>query len=84
MSQSNGFTFKISLQPIFCIMNLIEKVQFLNMIQHNERFGCKDCLIEGSHLRSGKGYVHCYSYEEALKSKERDDIFFYFGCSQVL
>ena len=76
MSLSNGVTFKISLYQIVCTMDLIAKAQFLNMTQHNGRFGCKDCLIEGSHLRSGKGYAYCYSYEEALKSKERDDISF--------
>ena len=76
MSLSNGVTFKISLYPIVCTMDLIAKAQFLNMTQYNGRFGCKDCLIEGSHLHSGKGYAHCYSYEEALESMERDDISF--------
>ena len=76
MSHSNGVTFKISLYSIVCIMDLTAKAQFLNTIQHNGRVGCQDCLIEGSHLRSGKGYVHCYSYEEPLKSKEQDDISF--------
>ena len=75
MSLSNGVASKIMLYPIVGTMDLIAKAQFLNMTQHNGRFGCKDCLIEGSHLRSGKGYAHCYSYE-ALKSKDRDDISF--------
>ena len=70
MSLSNGVAFKIMLYPIVGTMDLIAKAQFLNMTQHNGHFGCKDCLIEGSHLHSGKGYAHCYSYEEALKSKE--------------
>ena len=46
------------------------------MTQRTGHFGCKDCLIEDRHLRSGKGYAHCYSYEKVLKSKERDDISF--------
>ena len=76
MSLSNGVAFKIILYPIVGTMDLIAKAQFLNMTQHNGHFGCKDCLIEGSHLHSGKGYAHCYSHEEALKSKELDDISF--------
>ena len=57
-------------------MDLIVKAQFLNMTQRTGHFGCKDCWIEDRHLRSGKGYAHCYSYEKVLKSKERDDISF--------
>ena len=76
MSLSYGVAFKISLYPTVCTMDLIAKAEFLNMTQYNGRFGCKDCLIEGKHLHSGKGYTHCYSYKKALESKERDDISF--------
>ena len=30
----------------------------LNMVQHNGRYCCKDCLIEGKHVPNKKGYSH--------------------------
>ena len=61
----------VKLYPVVCVMDLIAKAPFLNMIQHNGKYGCKDCLIESSHIQSGKGYAHCYPYADAITAVVR-------------
>lgn len=63
----------IKLYPITCSIDLIAKAQCLSMVQHNGYYGCKDCLIKGDHIPSGKGYAHCYKYSEAINAAARDD-----------
>ena len=66
-------TLQVKIFPIVSTMDLIAKAQFLNMVQHNGAYGCKDCLTVGSHIPSGKGYAHCYSYEETLVAASRTE-----------
>ena len=58
-------------------MDLIAKAQFLHMVQHNGYFGCKDCLIEGEHVKNKKGYSHCYPYEQSMAARKREKNSFY-------
>lgn len=63
----------IKVFPITCSMDFIPKAQFLNMVQHNGAFGCKDCLTKGDHVTSKKGFAHYYSYKETVQAELRCD-----------
>ena len=45
-------------------MDLQGKGFWLNMVLHNGAYGCLDCYTKGYHVKSGKGYAHCYPYSE--------------------
>ena len=47
-------------------MDLIAKVQFLAMVQHNGFYGGKDLFVKGCHVSTKKGYAHAYLYEDGL------------------
>ena len=64
ISLSDGEQFHLHLHPILCSTDLIAKAQFLCMNQHKGKYVCKDCLTKGSLIPSGKGYAHCYSYDD--------------------
>lgn len=52
-------------------MDLQGKGFWLNMVLHNGAFGCLDCYTKGYHVKSGKGYAHCYPYSEYRKATLR-------------
>ena len=57
--------------PCLTTMDLQGKGFWLNMVLHNGAFGCLDCYTKGYHVKSGKGYAHCYPYSEYKKSALR-------------
>ena len=57
--------------PCLTTMDLQGKSFWLNMVLHNGAFGCLDCYTKGYHVKSGKGYAHCYPYSEYKKSALR-------------
>ena len=61
----------VKAMPILPSADLPAKAQFLEMMHHNGRFGCKDCLVEGRHVTSGNGTANYYSYELAVNARKR-------------
>ena len=75
MAKSDSFWSRqnlyVHLQGYLCLV-----FTFLCMIQHNGKYGCKDCKKKGEHVQSKKGYTHAYRFKEAISVEQRNHTLF--------
>ena len=63
----------IKAMPLLCSLDLPAKAHFMDMTYYSGASACKDCLIQGQRIPSGKGTATYYSYQEAINALKHTD-----------